>query len=340
MGNTNKSMTNDNGSTGPDGLKHRFVPVVQQQQLMEEAAVETTEQSILTSNDGSVEVVVTRVTTTRYMLLNYEDLPEWMKDNDCLLTRHRPHLPSYWECFRSVFYLHTETGNIWTHGLGALLFILLAIELYVFNEEYLPLVDKLMFAIYFAAAICCLSFSTTYHVLTCHSDHVSQACKKLDYIGISVMITGSFVPFLHYAFYCHAISKLVYMVIFPILGGLVIFATLWKKMGTPKFRKIRATIFIAFGLSTVVPYIHWVIVTDIYYSVFKLVMVGVLYVGGALLYANRIPERLLRGKCDLVFHSHQLFHVCVILAALLHYHNLHEIAKIRQFGAFECPVDT
>ena len=35
--------------------------------------------------------------------------------------------------------------------------------------------------------------------------------------------------------------------------------------------------------------------------------------------ANRIPERLWPGKFDYFFASHQIFHVCVVLAALSHY---------------------
>lgn len=35
--------------------------------------------------------------------------------------------------------------------------------------------------------------------------------------------------------------------------------------------------------------------------------------------ANRIPERLSPGRFDFLFASHQLFHICVVLAALAHY---------------------
>lgn len=50
-------------------------------------------------------------------------LPSWLRDNEFLLSGHRPELHSYRACVKSVFRLHTETGNIWTHLLGALAFI-------------------------------------------------------------------------------------------------------------------------------------------------------------------------------------------------------------------------
>ena len=36
-----------------------------------------------------------------------------------------------------------------------------------------------------------------------------------------------------------------------------------------------------------------------------------------MIYATRVPERWKPGYFDLAFHSHQLFHVAVVLAALV-----------------------
>lgn len=51
-------------------------------------------------------------------LMHHHHLPKWLKDNDFLIKGHRPQLNSFWECFKSIFRIHTETGNIWTHLLG------------------------------------------------------------------------------------------------------------------------------------------------------------------------------------------------------------------------------
>ncbi len=40
---------------------------------------------------------------------------------------------------------------------------------------------------------------------------------------------------------------------------------------------------------------------------------------GAAIYALRVPERWWPGAFDLAFHSHQLFHLCVVGAAAVHY---------------------
>lgn len=54
----------------------------------------------------------------RWRVIPFHVLPEWLKDNDYLLHGHRPPMPSFRACFGSIFRIHTETGNIWTHLLG------------------------------------------------------------------------------------------------------------------------------------------------------------------------------------------------------------------------------
>lgn len=125
------------------------------------------EEEVVLVTDNPDGVSVSRTST--YKLLHYRDLPEWLQDNDCLLTGHRPHLPSYHLCFRSVFKIHSETGNIWTHLIGAIIFLGLAFELYFFSGSDLPLLDKAMFGVYFLSAFACFTFSWTYHTLDCHS---------------------------------------------------------------------------------------------------------------------------------------------------------------------------
>ena len=49
-----------------------------------------------------------------------QDLPSWLQYNPFVLTGHRPELHSVRRVLQSLFYIHNETGNIYSHGLGAL----------------------------------------------------------------------------------------------------------------------------------------------------------------------------------------------------------------------------
>eukprot|EP00058_Branchiostoma_floridae_P008863 XP_002594351.1 hypothetical protein BRAFLDRAFT_119981 [Branchiostoma floridae] len=63
-----------------------------------------------------------KVVEALWKLMPHHALPEWLKDNEYLKGSHRPPMPSFRSCFRSMFRIHSETGNIWTHFLGETLF--------------------------------------------------------------------------------------------------------------------------------------------------------------------------------------------------------------------------
>lgn len=78
------------------------------------------------------EEFVRKVWEASWKVCHYKNLPRWLQDNDFLHTGHRPPLPSFGACFKSVFRIHTETGNIWTHLLGEIFFLLLFCDKCVF----------------------------------------------------------------------------------------------------------------------------------------------------------------------------------------------------------------
>lgn len=72
---------------------------------------------------GQAEVVVRKLIKVGWSVCHFHHLPNWLQDNDFLTHGHRPPLPSFRACFRSIFRIHTETANIWTHLLGCVAFI-------------------------------------------------------------------------------------------------------------------------------------------------------------------------------------------------------------------------
>lgn len=59
-----------------------------------------------------------------------------------------------------------------------------------------------------------------------------------------------------------------------------------------------------FGLSGVVPAVHYLIAEGWFRAVYQasfgwLCLMGMLYITGALFYALRVPERFFPGKCDI-----------------------------------------
>jgi adiponectin receptor len=204
------------------------------------------------------EVFVRKVWEASWKVCHFKNLPSWLQDNDFLHKGHRPPLPSFGACFKSIFRLHTETGNIWTHLLGCIMFIGTACYFMLRPSFEVNLEEKLIFMAFFMGAIVCLGFSFAFHTLSCHSEMVGKLFSKLDYCGIALLIMGSFVPWLYYGFYCHYQHKVVYLSVVIVLGIFSIVASLWDKFSQPSLRPVRASVFMAFGLSGVVPAIHYV----------------------------------------------------------------------------------
>lgn len=63
-------------------------------------------------------------------------------------------------------------------------------------------------------------------------------------------------------------------------------------------------VFVAFGLSGVIPALHFILMDGFWNAVNNaslgwLVLMAILYITGAVIYAARIPERLYPGKFDI-----------------------------------------
>ena len=110
--------------------------------------------------------------------------------------------------------------------------------------------------------------------------------------------------------------------------------SLWSKFNIPKYRPLRFAVFVLFGSYGVIPLLHIIIREGLYmalygYSILGMVVMGSLYLTGASLYVLRIPERFFPGWFDVWASSHQLFHICVVTAALVHYDSLLSMVKYR-----------
>jgi hypothetical protein len=125
-----------------------------------------------------VEQFAKYVWESGWKAMPHHALPNWLRDNDFLLKGHRPPLPSAKACFKSVFRIHTETGNIWTHFIGALSFVGIAIYFLTRPHFEIKIQEKLIFGTFFAGAIACMTCSALFHTFYCYSPKVSKLFNK------------------------------------------------------------------------------------------------------------------------------------------------------------------
>jgi adiponectin receptor len=275
----------------------------------------------------------------------FDKLPLWLQDNEYLTHEHRPPMNSFRGCFKSMFRMHTETWNIWTHFIGFIFFVALCLGIYVYGdyitflfedvEVYkLPATEQGMLFCFFFGAMICLSCSTMFHLFQNHSYGVYRLFSCLDYSGIAILITGSSIPAYYYGFYCSLLARYTHIVIVAVLCVACVVISLWKKFSTPKYRPLRFATFVLFGVYGVIPSLQ-IALSDgfakqhIVQAGTGILTMGGLYLIGALLYVCRCPERFFPGKFNTWASSHQLFHICVVCAALVHYDTLLNMIKYR-----------
>ncbi|KAI0468657.1 hemolysin-III channel protein Izh2 [Xylaria cf. heliscus] len=261
------------------------------------------------------------------LLLLWDELPHWRRDNGFIVSGYRPSSNSYISSLLSTFSLHNESVNIWTHAAGSVFLVPLATA-YLYAEtapRYASAgpADELVFACFLGGAALCLGMSATYHALSNHSEPVAKWGNKLDYSGIVCLIVGSYVPALYYGLFCKPVLMSAYLYSIFVLGfgcGIVSWV---ERFRTPLWRPYRALMFVGLGVSGVVPVLHGLRLYG-YQSLNErmglnwVLLQGALYIFGAFLYAVRWPERTSPGKFDIWGHSHQLFHILILLAAASH----------------------
>ncbi|KAL1311371.1 hypothetical protein AAFC00_001541 [Neodothiora populina] len=256
----------------------------------------------------------------------WNDIPSWQQDNHYIHSGYRPPTNSYRKSAASLAYIHNETVNIWSHLLGAV--FALSFSLYFYHllhprYEDANTADIMVFGCFFAGAATCLGMSATYHTISNHSQKVNRIGNQLDYVGIVCLIWGSFIPSIYYGFFDDPTYRWTYWTMITIIGAGCVTVSVNPKFRTPTWRPFRAGMFVAMGLSAVVPIIHGTFLYGIaqlqrQIGLSYLVTMGALYILGATIYAARIPEKYKPGAFDIWGSSHQIFHLLVLAAAATH----------------------
>lgn len=186
-----------------------------------------------------------------------------------------------------------------------------------------PAATRWPFFVFLAGSMFCLLTSSTCHLFCCHSHRLNIFLSRLDYIGIAVMIVTSFFPPIYYIFQCEPHWQLTYLTAITVMGVFTVINLLSPHLSSGSNRTYRAMLFVAMGVSGVIPAVH---ATAVNWSeprrpvtlAYEAAM-AMSYLIGTFFYVSRIPERWKPGWFDLTGHSHQIFHVFVIGGALAHY---------------------
>jgi adiponectin receptor len=255
-----------------------------------------------------------------YRLVSFDEAPPWMQDNPFIRTGYRLRYTARM-CLTSLFHHHNETGNVWTHFLGLLLFLVMAGFVYArVLEPYWS--HWIVFTIFMGACSMCMLCSAIYHLFNCHYNEViAMRMLKMDLLGIAVLIVASFVPLLYFGFACLPTWRLVYLVMIGILGGAGFIAPFIQMR--EEYAIYRTLLYVAITCSGLFPAGHilfgFPMGGTIAAPMLGVALMFLLYGAGLLFYLLRIPERWYPGHFDYWLNSHQIWHMFVLGAAVCHF---------------------
>lgn len=257
------------------------------------------------------------------VLISYDNLPMLWRNNDCIHTGYRFIPVRNWTTLlRSIFQIHNETGNIHTH-LGGLV---LVAGLYYFAgalDSLTTPMDRWIQTLYLIAAAKCLACSVSWHVMAgCADLQWFQCFACIDYTGISWLVAASLLTLVYNGFYCQPHLIALYSVGVFALGATMGILPWAPWFDDPKNRSLRISLFIFMALVGLVPFSHGAYLHGFWrmYAFYAPVLPSLAsYVAGVAVYAMRFPEKYWPGRFDLVGHSHQMWHIAIVVAIALHF---------------------
>ncbi|KHN95332.1 hemolysin-III family protein [Metarhizium album ARSEF 1941] len=274
------------------------------------------------SLEEHIQQAIAKARETR--LLHYNDLPMPWRNNPHITKGYR-FTESKIECVRSAFNISNEFINIWSHAIGLVLVLAVAFYFYPASANFSlsSKCDVFVAAVFFLMACLTLVCSTVWHTMNAVADiDAISIFACVDYTGISLLIAASIMTTEYTAFYCDPLNRWVYMTLTAVLGIGGVILPWHPKFNGPDMAWARVAFFVGLALTGFMPMLQLSLthgpdfVITFYSPILKSILV---YFGGAIVYASKIPERWWPGMFDYVGGSHNLWHAAVLGGILFHY---------------------
>ncbi|KAK6188260.1 hypothetical protein SNE40_004477 [Patella caerulea] len=262
------------------------------------------------------------------------------------------HLHQPWSYyFFSLFQVHNECMNTWTHlvALWAILY-----RTYSFHQEFDLIGDPYMWPlcaglITMIILYICSSFA---HCFSNKSELIHYTCFMIDYAGIGLYGVGS--TLLHYAYCLH--DNMVnswahrYSGLIGVCLGLLV--TICCSISKTRYSRPYPYSRRVWQLSSTLGIYIWLIYPIAYRVSLYLFnhqwdsglghhihQMFWFFLGG-FFFGSDIPQRFCPGKCDFLGHSHQLFHICILMTSYKQLDAVYEDIKMYSSLIRGIPVPT
>jgi predicted membrane channel-forming protein YqfA (hemolysin III family) len=251
---------------------------------------------------------------TRY--LSYDEIPDWMKDNDLIREYYRPQM-SFIFALSSLFKWHNETINIWTHLLGLIGFSIATI---IYNMSWPGFIFQI-------SLLYTLLASVSAHLFYVVNKDFCKILWRIDHMGIAICSTGAFFPICFYIF--NKYLAIIYIIITCFIAQIIIICSLFDKFHSADFRAYRTIIQLSFPIWSIVPLSHAFYISEEYTKNILLFIVFAILIeiSGAIIFVSRIYEKYLNNKVNLIGSSHNIMHIIVLIGHSVFFYSVYILYK-------------
>ncbi len=301
------------------------IQLLQQQQLIEKEKEKEKEKEREDKKEGKGEEEVESPRTVFRKFLARQEQVDACYHFTYISEGYRSNY-ELWDAFLSLFEMHNETMNIWSHLIGFFAVLYCGLNYLVpdVNSD-LSTTEFIMFQIYIAAASICMLFSTMYHWFSCLSTSAHDALLILDLSGVALLVAGSYLPAVYYGFYCLETAQKIHFILaaFVLVMGLT---APWINIRINGVL-IRPYILASLALIGIFPFVHWLVVTPIAAReelAIGYILVFILYGAGFGAWVSKYPEKWFPNNYFITHFipSHTVWHLCVFAAVFVWFRHI------------------
>ncbi|EME39265.1 hypothetical protein DOTSEDRAFT_75103 [Dothistroma septosporum NZE10] len=260
----------------------------------------------------------------KHGLVTYDMLPEPWRVNPHILSGYR-FSETKLDCVRSCFTMSNEFFNIWSHAIGLVIVLAIAFYFYPNTPAFTSATyfDIVIAGCFFFAACKCLVCSCMWHAMSSISDqNLMERFACVDYTGISLLVAASIMTTEYTAFYCEPWSRWTWISMTFALGIAGVILPWHPTFNRADMAWARVGFYVTLATTGFLPVFQLTYergLGETFYFYAPIVKSIAVYLGGAVMYAAKIPERFLPGWFDYAGGSHNIWHLAVLGGILFHY---------------------
>jgi adiponectin receptor len=236
------------------------------------------------------------------------------------ISQHRPHSTSYIRCARSIWHLHDETINIWTHLIPFAVFCAVSIRI-SFRRRRRWTDEARANSLYFPAATCLFLCSTLYHTFANHNDAAFWQC--LDHCSITAFICASSCSFTLLAYSSKRTAPRLFLAVLTVTAlGLLLWTLYgfiaWNWSGAGHLSHALYGAFAAVPALSRPPSLQWRTTRARKRLLQKFQALIWISAAGACLYTTRLIDMMMGAKADWGQVGHFAMHTAVVIGACIY----------------------